>query len=250
MVDKAIAAEIEAFSRFEELDLSVIPCEEDVDATWCLRFLRAVRDVSFATVDANGLPSVRIIDVMAVTGQALYFLAPHGKTFHAEVMRTGHVALVGTTPDYRTCRFRGRAVRPEGEDTQRALVDALFRLNPGMNQIYPGDARYICDVFRVESGEGEYFDLGQKPIFRRPFALGKAQVVAGPFQSLRYAPGVAYASRYAQSYASKRDCPFRLTRPIVCAVGFARRLVLPRPYARCKGSNNEKACCQRPNASA
>ena len=210
MVDKAIAAEIEAFSRFEELDLSVIPCEEDVDATWCLRFLRAVRDVSFATVDANGLPSVRIIDVMAVTGQALYFLAPRGKTFHAEVMRTGHVALVGMTPDYRTCRFRGRAVRPEGEDTKRALVDALFRLNPGMNQIYPGDARCICDVFRVESGEGEYFDLGQKPIFRRPFALGKAQVVAGPFSITEVCTGCGVCVEICPELCIKAGLPFSI----------------------------------------
>lgn len=76
MVDKKIAAEIEAFAQFEGLDLGAIPNSEEVDAAWCLRFLRSVRDASFATVGADGLPSVRVIDVMAVTDRSLYFLAP------------------------------------------------------------------------------------------------------------------------------------------------------------------------------
>ncbi|MBQ9003511.1 MAG: 4Fe-4S binding protein [Eggerthellaceae bacterium] len=150
---------------------SAIPRPEDVDAAWCLRFLRAIRDVSFATIGADGLPSVRVIDVMAVTEGRLYFLAPRGKEFHADVMRERFVAVVGQTPDLRTCRLRGPVVRPE-DDAQRALVDRLFELNPGMEVIYPGESRYICDVFFIEEGEGEYFDLGQKPVFRKPFRLG------------------------------------------------------------------------------
>ena len=50
-----------------------------------------------------------------------------------------------------------------------------------MNLLYTGDARYICDVFYIESGEGEYFDLGQKPVFRKPFALGGAETKEGTF---------------------------------------------------------------------
>ena len=167
-----VRSDIAAFGKGEGLDLSAIPSPEEVDAAWCLRFLRAIRDVAFATVDADGLPSVRIIDVMAVTGERLYFLAPRGKAFHADVMREGFVAVVGQTPDYRTCRIRGKVVRPEGESAQHALVDAIFGLNPSMNLLYSGENRYICDVFYVEGGEGEYFDLGQNPIFRKSFRIG------------------------------------------------------------------------------
>lgn len=46
-----------------------------VDADSCLRFLREVRDVAFATVDEDGLPAVRVIDVMMVEGGRLYFVA-------------------------------------------------------------------------------------------------------------------------------------------------------------------------------
>ena len=158
--------------RHEGFDRMAVPSDDEVDAAWCLRFLRAIRDLSFATVDEEGLPSVRIIDVMAVTDDRLYFLTPRGKAFHADVMRERYVAVVGQTPDYRPCRLRGAGVRPPAGE-QHALVDALFELNPGMEIIYPGDKRYICDVFYIADGEGEYFDLGQRPIFRRSFSIGK-----------------------------------------------------------------------------
>ena len=176
-----VESDIAAFGKGEGLDLAAIPESGEVDAVWCLRFLRAIRDVAFATVDADGLPSVRVIDVMAVTDRRLYFLAPRGKAFHDDVMRERFVAIVGQTHDYRTCRFRGRVVHPEGGDVQRALVDAIFQLNPSMSLLYAGDARYICDVFYIEDGEGEYFDLGQNPVFRKPFALGGEPEVRGTF---------------------------------------------------------------------
>jgi len=176
-----VDSDIAAFGKGESLDLAAIPESGEVDAAWCLRFLRAIRDVAFATVDADGLPSVRVIDVMAVTDRRLYFLAPRGKAFHDDVMRERFVAIVGQTHDYRTCRFRGRVVHPEGGDVQRALVDAIFQLNPSMSLLYAGDARYICDVFYIEDGEGEYFDLGQNPVFRKPFTLGGAPEVRGTF---------------------------------------------------------------------
>lgn len=171
MAEVACSGLLELFERCEGLDASIIPEPDEVDGPWCLRLLRAIRDTAFATVDESGLPSVRIIDVMAVSEDRLYFLAPRGKAFHADIMREGYTAIVGQTSDYRTCRLRGKVVRVADGD-QSVLVDALFALNPGMETIYPGDARYICDVFYIVEGEGEYFDLGQRPIFRKAFRLG------------------------------------------------------------------------------
>lgn len=178
----SIESDIAAFAEGEGLTLSAIPYSVEVDAAWCLRFLRAIRDVAFATVDADGLPSVRVIDVMAVTRERLYFLAPRGKAFHEDVVRERFVAVVGQAPDYRTCRFRGKVAHPEGAAAQRALVDAIFDLNPSMSLLYPGESRYICDVFYIEDGEGEYFDLGQSPIFRKPFKIGGEPDVRGTFR--------------------------------------------------------------------
>ena len=153
-----------------------------IDAGYCLRFLRLIRDCSFATVDAKGLPAVRVIDVMHVKDGRLYFLAPRGKEFYRENLGNPVVAIVGQTTDFRMCRLRGRAVRAaDGE--QKALVDRMFELNPSMDQLYPAESRYACEVFYIEDGSGEYFDLGQKPIVRVPFAIGCALLDAkGAFE--------------------------------------------------------------------
>ena len=47
----------------------------------CLQILREIKDVSFASVDEQGNPQVRIIDVMLVEGDKLYFCTSRGKDF-------------------------------------------------------------------------------------------------------------------------------------------------------------------------
>ena len=143
-----------------------------VDADFCLRFLREVRDVAFATVDEEGLPAVRIIDVMMAEAGRLYFVAARGKAFYEQVMRTRYAAIVGQSPDFRTCRLRGPVEHPDDPAEQRRLVDRVFELNPSMDALYPGEARYVLEAFYLEQGQGEYFDLGRSPLFRAPFSLG------------------------------------------------------------------------------
>lgn len=143
-----------------------------IDAAYCLRFLREVRDVAFATVDEEGLPAVRIIDVMMVEDGKLYFVAARGKAFYDDVMRTRFVAIVGQSSDFRTCRLRGRVERPDDEAERHRLIDCIFELNPSMPELYPGDSRYVLEPFYLQDAQGEYFDLSGKPIVRVPFALG------------------------------------------------------------------------------
>lgn len=175
MAESGCAARGALVALGEGFDLASepIPTEPgEVDAWWCLRFLRAIRDVAFATVDADGLPAVRVVDVMAVEPGRLFFLVPRGKALFADVLRSGAVAIVGQTPDLRMCRLRGRAVHPSDEAEQRRLVDMMFELNPSMNELYPGSARGIIDAFCIEDAVGEYYDLGQKPLLRVPYAIG------------------------------------------------------------------------------
>lgn len=157
-----------------------VPRTDDIDAGYCLRFLREVRDVAFATTDEAGLPAVRIIDVMMVEGGRLYFVAARGKAFYADVMRTRFVAIVGQSTDFRTCRLRGAVEHPDDEAEQHRLVDRIFELNPSMQELYPGDSRYVLEAFYLQDAQGEYFDLSGTPIVRVPFALGSArEAVAG-----------------------------------------------------------------------
>ena len=52
----------------------------------------------------------------------------------------------------------------------------MFEENPFMNNVYPGESRYILEPFKVVSGEIEYFDLTQKPIFRQNFKINNGTI--------------------------------------------------------------------------
>ena len=56
-----------------------------MNAQKCLDILREIKDVAFATVDANGLPQIRIIDVMIVEDEKLYFCTARGKDFYLQL---------------------------------------------------------------------------------------------------------------------------------------------------------------------
>ena len=210
----AVASTGSQVSLGEGMDLATEPIPtspEQIDAFWCLRILRSIRNCTFATVDADGMPGVRIVDVMAVEPGRVFFLTPRGKAFHDDLVRTGTAALVGQTPDLRMCRLRGRVAHPDDPDEQRRLIDMMFELNPSMDALYPGDARYICDAFYIEEGEGEYYDLGQRPLLRVPFALGSG----GRLLSARFIIGEDCIGCGTCAEACPADCiepgePFRI----------------------------------------
>ena len=143
-----------------------------MNAEKCLKMLREIKDVSFATVDENGAPQVRIIDVILVDEGALYFCTSRGKDFHAQLMRDGRVAVTGLNKNWQMVRLNGRTRRLENS---REWIDRIFEANPSMNSIYPGESRYILDAFCIDEGEMEFFDLGTEPINRESFTLGSAQ---------------------------------------------------------------------------
>ena len=143
-----------------------------MNAEKCLKMLREIKDVSFATVDENGAPQVRIIDVILVDEGALYFCTSRGKDFHAQLMRDGRVAVTGLNKNWQMVRLNGRTRRLENS---REWIDRIFEANPSMNSIYPGESRYILDAFCIDEGEMEFFDLGTEPINRESFTLGSAK---------------------------------------------------------------------------
>lgn len=144
----------------------------------CLEKLREIKDVSFATVDKTGSPQVRIIDVMNIEDEKIYFLTARGKSFYKQLNGTLKVAIVGLTKDYESIRVNGKVKRV---DSQKETIDKLFKLNPSMNDVYPGDARYILEAFCVYEGEVEYFDLLKKPIFRTSFSLNDGKIIKKGF---------------------------------------------------------------------
>ncbi len=139
-----------------------------------LEILRSIRDCAFATMDRNGLPAVRIIDVMLVEEGRLYFCTARGKDFYEELMANPAVAVTGLNKEWQTVRLMGRAERL-ADSEQKAMIDRIFAENLSMEGVYPGEARYILEAFVIAEGRLEFFDLGRSPICRESCSFGGAE---------------------------------------------------------------------------
>ncbi|MFA9422106.1 MAG: 4Fe-4S binding protein [Sedimentibacter sp.] len=131
-----------------------------------LDLLRKIKSVSFATVE-DGIPQVRIIDVMLIENDKLYFTTARGKAFYRQIMHNKYVAIVGMDANYKTIRVSGPV-----EMADRTYVDKIFEENPMMNDLYAGKKRDILDAFCLYKGVGEVFDLSTTPPFRERFSFG------------------------------------------------------------------------------
>lgn len=129
----------------------------------CLKILREVKDVAFATTDEAGHPQIRIIDIMLMKDDKLYFCTARGKNFYRQLMASGLVAITGMNKNYQMVRLNGRA---EKLPDQKLWIDRIFEANPSMEAIYPNENRYILEPFCVEADEIEFFDVGKEPICR------------------------------------------------------------------------------------
>lgn len=137
----------------------------------CFRILREIKDVSFATVDDQGKPQIRIIDIMLAEENCLYFLTARGKDFYRELTERPDVAVCAMTKDFEMIRLEGQVMQME---KQKHWIDKLFEHNPVMNDVYPGQSRYILEPFCIYKGNVEYFNLGCSPIHRECFTFGES----------------------------------------------------------------------------
>ena len=86
-----------------------------MNAQKCLEILRKIKDVSFVTVDEKGLPQVRIIDVMIVEDEKLYFCTARGKDFYKQLLNDHHVAISAMNEKYQMVRLSGIAEKLEDQ---------------------------------------------------------------------------------------------------------------------------------------
>lgn len=135
---------------------------------------RRVKIASAATVDEDGHPRSRIINVMIAADEGMYIVTSKGKPFYEQLVNTGEIALSAMCPDCQSLKFWGKVRIVEKE-----WVDKVFEQNPGMNEVYPGDTRYILDAFLIYQGSGEWFDLLHYPVNRESFAYGMDEEAAG-----------------------------------------------------------------------
>ena len=71
-----------------------------------LKLLREIKSVMFATVN-KGEPAARIIDVMLVKEDSLYFLTVRGKPFYHQLKTSPKIAICRMDANYFTARIVG-----------------------------------------------------------------------------------------------------------------------------------------------
>lgn len=143
-------------------------------------YLRILKDeihsAVFATVDETGLPSARVIDIMLVDDDGLYFITAKGKAFYRQLMEKKFVAVSGMTDGNSSMDRKAVSLRGKVRNIGRERLEEVFVENPYMNEIYPSiESRNVLEVFQMYEGQGEYFDLSVKPIYRDIFYLGNVQ---------------------------------------------------------------------------
>lgn len=139
----------------------------DEIAEKALNLLREVKSVAFATMNDRE-PAVRIIDVMLVDDDGLYFCTARGKHFYPQLKDTWKVGVCGMDKNYVSVRIVGDIRICD----DRRVLDNIFEQNPIMNNLYPGKTREILDPFHLYRAKGEIFDLSDEPPVRKRFAFG------------------------------------------------------------------------------
>ena len=132
-----------------------------------LTLLREIKSITFATLN-NSQPAARIIDVMLVKEDGLYFLTARGKAFYQQLQANPKIAICGMDANYVSVRVIGD-IRFCND---RGIIDKIFDHNPMMNDLYPGEKRDILEGFHLYRGRGEIFDLSIEPPERTRFAFG------------------------------------------------------------------------------
>lgn len=143
----------------------------------CLKQMRNVIDGVLSTVDSEGNPQSRVIDIMHIDEETVYFLTARGKDVYREIMNHPQISYLNFK-DNKSVRITGTTKKLEN---QKKWIDLMFEENSYMNNVYPGNARYILEPFKITDGEIEFFDLTQKPILREHFTIGKGEITEKGF---------------------------------------------------------------------
>ncbi len=144
-----------------------------------IKTLREIKSTCMATVDAHNKPQIRVIDIMLAKDTTLFFCTARGKDFHKELLATKNVAILGMTKDQKTIRLNGDVLHL---GCDKALLDEIFAENAIMNTVYPGDSRYILDVFCIKDASIEFFDLTTRPITKKYATIGAGKMVEKGFE--------------------------------------------------------------------
>ena len=144
-----------------------------MDVKTCIDKLGYVGVLNFATVDEDGAPQVRNISAIHYEGTDIYFLTARGKSFARQLYADGRVQISGYTRYKETIRVSGRALEVP-EEEQIKWRDILYKEQPYLENVYPGETKNIDTMFVIKDYTIEYFCLSTRPITREYYTVGNA----------------------------------------------------------------------------
>ena len=136
-----------------------------MDKNTFLRKILEIKEVSLATISEENTPSNRIIDMMYEEDSVLYFLTAIGKRIYTEISKNPYVAI-STYKDKQAYTITGKAIK-----AKESYLEILFQHNPFMYDLYPDNTKKILKVFYISDWDGEYINIGVKPVVRYSFSI-------------------------------------------------------------------------------
>ncbi len=129
-----------------------------------------IHSTTIATIDEDGRPLTRVIDMMLWDEKGVYFLTAKGKAFYKQLMEQKYVSL-SSIKDKRSISLRGQV-----ENIGSEKLDEIFEKNTYMQGIYPNDTRSALEVFRLYKATGEFFDISDPGnVTRGSIVIGEAE---------------------------------------------------------------------------
>lgn len=123
-----------------------------------LQFLTTNKDFSLATVDKNGLPRVRIIQLMKIKDNVLYFATAKNKELYQQLVDNSNCELAALHNNV-SLRITSKALF----DVEKEIQEEIFEDNIILEKIYKSlDNPELC-FFRLLVSKVEIFDLNQLP---------------------------------------------------------------------------------------
>ncbi len=129
-----------------------------------------IHSTTIATIDEDGRPLTRVIDMMLCDEKGVYFLTAKGKAFYKQLMEQKYISL-SAIKGKQSISLRGNI-----ENIGSEKLDEIFEKNTYMQEIYPDDTRTALEVFRLYKATGEFFDISNPGnVTRGSIVIGEAE---------------------------------------------------------------------------